>query len=332
MTGNPLAPVLVEVGGWTVFEGFDVASTFGEQQLTYVPRPVWWWIFPWIDGTFSAGGTGEEAAFIGTYSSSVGFGALFATFVIPAAAVLVRRAVKTQADGVDRRAPMLLVLLVLGVATWWFGGFHLPRYLWPVLGVLYAPMALLFDGTGGRARAALVGVFIVAALASSLETLRIIHADDHLVSSRLPWGTTKREHYHMPQLLYELPQGTKILLLNVPGVSVFHTFRYPVVGGLPGNEVVMMGDVGVETDLTSDGPVLGHASLIREDIDYLFLRTLALPPGSIVFDRYPTLYGKVLDTVEEPYEWYREGYLPTPGEGFDVRAPAVTKIYRVLRQ
>jgi len=332
VTGNPFAPVLVKLGQWTVFEGIDVASTFGEQELAYVLRPSGWWGFPWVDRAIVGGGTGAGVKAVGSYSGSAGFGAVFATFIIPAAVVVARRTMKRRAVETDPRAPMALTLIVLGVAAWWFGGFHLPRYLWPVLALMYAPAALLFDETRGRARAALVGVFVVAALFSSLETARVIHTPGNRVSSRLPWGTTKQEHYHMPRLIYELPPGTKIMLLSVPDVSVFRTFRYPVIGDLPGNEVVMMGDFGVDTDLLRDGPVLGHASLIREHVGYLFLRTLALPPGSTIFDRYPSLYEKVLDTVEEPYDWYRKGYLPTPGDGFDVRAPAVTKVYKVLRQ
>jgi hypothetical protein len=29
VTGNPFAPVLVKLGQWTVFDGIDIASTFG---------------------------------------------------------------------------------------------------------------------------------------------------------------------------------------------------------------------------------------------------------------------------------------------------------------
>jgi hypothetical protein len=224
---------------------------------------------------------------------------------------------------------IVLGLLALAVATWWFGGHHLPRFLLPALGLACVPTALLFDRVVRDVRVALVGLLVLAACFSTVEALRVVYRADDLVSSRKAF-IGKAECYHMPGLVYELPPGTKIMLLSVPGVDVFRTFKYPVAGDLPGNEVVMMGDFGVEVDLVRDGPVLGHAGLVREGVDYLFLRTLALPPGSTLFDRHPDLYEKVLDTVEEPYDWYRKGFLPTPGDGFDVRAPAVTKVYRVL--
>jgi hypothetical protein len=197
------------------------------------------------------------------------------------------------------------------------------------VGLACAPTALLFDRTSRWARAGLVAVLSVAVVFSLAESLRIVYGSDDLVSSQKGF-VGKAEYYNMPALIYELPPGTRILLLNVPGYDVFRTFKYPLVGDLPGNEVVMMGDLGFETDLMTEGPVAGHAGLVREGVEYVFLRTLALPPGPTVFDSYPGLYRKVLDTVEEPYPWHKKGFLPTPGDGLDLRAPAVTRIYEVL--
>lgn len=321
MTGNPLAPLSVGLGGWDLFSGTDAAEAFGQQQFRYVLTSARWLWFPWID-----------RAIQGSYSSSVGFGAAFAVFALPA---LLLSAWSARRGAVSGRWELprvaLLSLVVSSVAVWWFGGFHLPRYLLPAFALACVPIALLFDLMTSVVRRALVAVLAVSLAFSAVEALRVVYVADDLESSRKDF-VTKAEHYHMPPLVYELPAKTKILLLDIPGVSVFRTFRYPVVGSLPGNEVVMMGDVGVETDLLRDGPVLGHSSLIRDGVDYVFLRTLALPAGPTLFDKYPSLYEKVLDAVEEPYDWYRKGYLPTPGDGFDVRAPAVTKMYRVLRR
>lgn len=319
MTGNPLAPLSVGLGGWTLFSGTEVAEAFGHQQFRYVLTPAQWLWFPWID-----------RAVQGSYSSSVGFGAAFAVFALPAFVLSGLTARPGAVSGTwELRRVALLALVVSSVAAWWFGGFHLPRYLLPAFALACVPIALLFDLVTSAVRRVLVVALAVSVVFSAVEALRVVYVTDDLESSRKSF-VTKAEHYHMPSLVYELPAGTKILLLDIPGVSVFRTFRYPVVGSLPGNEVVMMGDVGVETDLLRDGPVLGHSSLVRERVDYVFLRTLALPAGPTLFDKYPSLYEKVLDTVEEPYDWYRKGYLPTPGDGFDVRAPAVTKMYRVL--
>lgn len=319
VTGNPFAPVLVKLGGWTAFEGVSVASTFGEQQFMYVRRLCDWWVFPWVD-----------RASQGSYSASSGFGAAFATFVVPALALCGWLCLPGRSPG-RKRLPRMTILwfMVAGIATWWFGGFHLPRYLWPALALACAPVALLFDRVARGLRFALIGLLVLAVLFSTGEALRVIYGADDLVSSHKGF-VGKIEHYNMPELIYELPAGTRILLLDVPGVQVFRTFRYPVAGDLPGNEVFMTGDLGFDTDLVRGGPVLGHSGLVRAEIDYLFLRTLALPPGLTVFDKYPDLYEKVLDTVEMPYPWYRKGYLPTPGGEFVKRAPVVTKIYRVL--
>lgn len=329
VTGNPFAPVLVKLGEWTVFEGLDVASTFGEQQLTYVLRPSGWWGFPWVDRAIVGRAIGAETEVVGTYNSSVGFGAVFAAFIVPAVVVLVHRIVKKRTDP-DPRAAMLLALIVLGVAAWWFGGFHLPRYLWPVLALLYAPVALLFDRVRGRRRAALVGMLVAAALLSSLETLRIIHASDDFMSSRLPRGTANREYYHMPDLIYELPAGTRILLHEPTDDTYHRTFRYPLVGGLPGNDVVMAGDVGLGLARASDDTASLHGDIRREGIEYIFSRTLLSQPRRSWFDAFPDRYEAVIDTIAPPYLWHRTGIVMVHESGALMGYPAVTKVYRVL--
>ncbi|MFH1501688.1 MAG: phospholipid carrier-dependent glycosyltransferase [Candidatus Eisenbacteria bacterium] len=310
VAGNPLAPLSFGM----------VADAFGRHDPRYVASALGWLVFPWLD-----------RAVQGSYSASSGFGAAFATFAAPALALCGWLCVSRRARR-HLRLPQVMVLAFVagGVAAWWLGGHHLPRFLLPVVALACAPVALLFDRVDRGMRFALVGLLVLAVLFSTGEALRVIYAGDDLVSSHMGF-VDKAEHYHMPGFIYELPAGTRILLIDIPGIDVFRTFRYPVAGDLPGNEVLMAGDIGFETDLVRRGPVLGHASLVREGVGYIFLRTLALPPGPTVFDMRPDLYEKVVDTVEEPYPWYRKGYLPTPGEGFDERAPAVTKVYRVLR-
>jgi hypothetical protein len=318
VAGNPFAPVAVSVGNLVVFEGIDVAAEFGEQQFAYVSRPLGWLVFPWLDRVRE-----------GSYSSSVGSGAVFATFLIPAAAVLVRRALR---GGSDRRPgpPVLLALVALGVVTWWFGGFHLPRYVWPALALFYAPMALVFDRVGGGARRVLVGVFVVAAAFSTLETARVIHGSDDFVASRFPRGMTRGEYYHMPDLVYELPAGTRILLLQTPGKAYHRTFRYPLIGGLPGNDVIMADDVGVDLADAIEDTALMHEALRRERVEYVFKRTLKSLPRPSVFDDFPNRYEKVLETIETPYRWHRSGIEIVLGGGRGAGTPAITTVYRVL--
>lgn len=330
VTGNPFAPVLVRLGEWTVFEGMDVASTFGEQQLTYVLKPLGWLGFPWIDRAIVGRAVGAATKVVGTYTSSAGFGAVFAAFLVPAVGVLVTRVVRRRAGAVDPRRPMLLAFIVLGMAAWWLGGFHLPRYLWPALALVYAPMALLFDAVRGRVRTALIAIFVVAAAFSSLETVRIIHASGDFVSKRLPWGTTNQDYYHMPDLIYGLPAGTRILLYEPTDDTYHRTFRYPLIGNLPGNDVVMVDDVGVDIIPADEDTALHHQDIRREGIEYIFSRTLLSQPRHLWYDAFPNRYQPVLDVIERPYVWHRLGIVTVLESGALMGYPAVTKIYRVL--
>lgn len=316
VAGNPFAPLAVGVGGWEIWSGVGVGETYGAQELGYVARASGWILFPWID-----------QAKQGSYSSSVGFGAAFAALAGPG---LVLGIAKLRASGGERRQPLSLVavvaLIAIVVATWWFSGFRLPRYLIPAFALACAPVALLFDSAGRIARSVLVAVLVVGATFSALESLRVVYGTDDLVASKQGFPT-RSEHYHMPEMVYGFPEGTRILLLQVSESSLYQTFRYPLVGNLPGNTVVMMGDHEVGFGIFREGPVAAHRALLADDIDYIFMRTLALEPQATIFDQNPELYVRVLELVEPPYEWYRKGYLSDS----DVRAPAVTVIFDVLR-
>jgi hypothetical protein len=332
--GSPFAPIMVKLGGWTVFHGTDVVAAYGGQQRAYATTPLAWCAFPWVD----------RWQMHGTYSGSVGFGAVFAAFVLPAVALLGRDALRPKrglagapgprtgpcAAARGFRSGSLLVLVALGVLTWWFGGFHLPRYVWPFLALLYAPAALLFDEVRGKWRAVMVGLFTAAALFSSMETARLIHADDDFLWSRARWGTTKREFYHMPDLIYGLPPGTRILLYRPTDSNYYRLFRYPLVGDLPGNDVVMAGDVGVSlADAFGDTAALNEG-IGRERIQYVFSRTLTSPPMRLCFDDWPHRYRQVVATIEPQYRWHRRGIPVEEGIRTVTDLPVVTRIYRVL--
>ena len=321
MTGNPFAPVSVTFGEFVVFPGVDVAATFGSQQLLYVPRVSAWWVMPWFD-----------RASMGSYSSSVGSGAVFATFFVPALVLLTRRSLSGRGSPHRLRACALLSLILIGIVAWWLGGFHLPRYLWPVLALLCAPVALLFDEVGGKARAVLVGLFVLAAAFSCMETLRIIYGENDFVTSRLPRGVTKERFYRMPDLIYELPAGTRILLLQATDDAYHRTFRYPLIGDPPGNDVIMVGDVGVELAEAMDDTASLHDVLRREGVDYIFSRTLLSQPRRSRFDAAPNRYEKLVDDIGRPYPWHRSGVVMEHEDGAVVGLPVVTKVYRVVGQ
>ncbi len=319
MTGNPFAPVSVTFGEFVVFPGLDIAATFGNQQFLYVPRVSSWWVMPWYD-----------RASMGSYSSSVGFGAVFAVFFVPALVLLAHRALGRRGSPHRLRAFALLSLIVVGVTAWWLGGFHLPRYLWPALALLYAPVALLFDEVGAKARAVLMGVFVLGAAFSCTETLRVIYGSGDFVTSRLPRGVTKEQFYRMPDLIYELPAGTRILLLHATEDAYHRTFRYPLIGDPPGNDVIMVGDVGVELAGAMDDTASLHEALRREGVDYIFSRTLLSQPRRSKFDVAPNRYEKVVDDIGRPYPWHRFGMVMEHEDGAVIGLPVVTKVYRVL--
>lgn len=321
MAGNPVAPISVSLGDMKVFRGLDVATEFGEQEFRYVSSPLQWLAWPWLERTI-----------VGAYGQSVGYGAVFATFFVPALVLLVRRVFAGARDSGKRAAPLVLVLCLLGAACWWQGGFRMPRYLWPTLAVLLAPAALLFDVMKGRARNILMSMLLVAATFSFLETERIIFDTTSLVSSRLPGWMTKQAYYSMPDLIYELPSGTRVLLLQVPGEAYHRTFRYPLVGDLPGNDVIMLDDVGVDLADAMVDTALMHVALRRERVEYIFERTLQSQPGPTVFDSFPNRYEKVVGTIGRPYGWHRSGIAGVTKDGRRVRFPVVTNIYRVLYQ
>jgi len=319
MTGNPFAPVAVKLGEFVVFPGLDVAATFGKQQFLYVPHVSGWWVMPWFD-----------QASMGSYSSSVGSGAVFAAFFIPALVLLAHRSAGRRGSPHRVRAAALLSLIIIGIAVWWLGGFHLPRYLWPALALLCAPVALLFDEVGGKSRAVLVGVFVLAAAFSCAETLRIIYGSNDFVTSRLPRGVTKEQFYRMPGLINELPAGTRILLLQATDDAYHRTFRYPLIGDPPGNDVIMVGDVGVELAEAMNDTASLHEALRREGVDYIFSRTLLSQPRRSRFDAAPNRYEKLVNDIDRPYPWHRYGLVMEHDDGAVVGLPVVTKIYRVL--
>jgi hypothetical protein len=137
--------------------------------------------------------------------------------------------------------------------------------------------------------------------------------------SKLPW-VSRMTFYHMPPLIYELPPGTRIFLAE-PTEDDYHvTFRYPLVGTLPGNDVVMEKDIGVRFSMQESGPIGCHADLVEDGVQYVFMRTFGRRPYRTTLDEHPALYRAVYEREEPMYPWYRLG------------DPVVTKMYEVLKQ
>jgi hypothetical protein len=139
---------------------------------------------------------------------------------------------------------------------------------------------------------------------------------------------TKREFYAMPDVIYDMPTGSRILLLAPTENDFYQTFRYPLVGTLPGNEVVMEDDVGVSIGRRSARQI--HGDLRREGIGYVFLRTIGLKPFTTHLDDNPASYRKIYDETSWSYPWYRESVVYSPEGEYLGPGLVITKIYAVL--
>ena len=197
------------------------------------------------------------------------------------------------------------------------------------VGLACAPAALVFDAVTRQARRVLVVVLTLALAFSAAETLRITFRGRDITWTHRG-GVDRREFYRMPDLIYELPAGTRILLLKPSADDIYLTYRYPLAGDLPGNDVVMEDDVGVEMNLAERGAVLGHLDLHEQAIDYVFMRVQTHRPRTTWFDSYPHLYEKAVDVIEPGYQWYRETYAVDEDGEIVGRALVATKMYRVL--
>jgi len=219
--------------------------------------------------------------------------------------------------------------VVVGVVGWWFAKHHLPRFLLPVMALACAPVALLLDAVPKRprvARVALVVVAVVAIAGSAAETMRVVFRGDDITWSHMG-GADRAEFYAMPEFVYELPPGTKVLLLAPTEEDYHQTFRYPLVGELPGNDVVMEGDVGVLLDRRSPESV--RRSMAGAGIEYVFLRTIGLKQFTTLFDSYPESFPKVYDDRRPSYPWYRESFAFTPSGEYLGPGMVITKIHAV---
>jgi len=302
VTGSPVAPLLLS-------ESTALPEGWIEQQFQFVTSVVQWWAQPLIDRQS------------GTYTGSAGFGAAFGMLYIPAIVIYLESVVaKGTAPELRRKRGALLVAIVFGVAAWWFGGFHLPRYLLPMVALACAPLALLLETVKRRARVALLSLVVVALAFSAAETMRIVYRDGDLTWSNLG-GVERKEFYRVPDVIEELPVGTKIMLLRVFDEDFyFGTFRYPLVGRLPGNDIVMEADIDFRVSLADMEPAAAHGLLVEAGVDYVFMRVFLTEPFATWFDEHPDLYEPVYQSLDETYDWY---HMP---EGSRV----MTRIYRVV--
>jgi hypothetical protein len=310
-TGNPLAPLPTTLGEWT-------ASIDLKQQAYFVPSERAWIVFPWLDRHIGS-----------TYSGSAGYGAAFGAFFLPGLIVCAA----SVFDGRNARALRvrrlgLLVLIVACGAAWWVGRHHLPRFLWPAAALATAGIGVLFRSVTAGARRVLVGVLAAGVLFSCAETLRIAFREDDVTWSH-QGGVGREEFYQIPKAVYRLPSGTKILLVKRTGHDFYQTYRYPLVGNPPGNDVVMEADIGLEIDVARDGALAAYPQLRAAGVDYVFMRFFGKRATTTPFDAQPSLYPRLIDTVQMSYPWYRESFAVSPDGAYLGPGFVTTKFYRV---
>lgn len=313
VTGSPIFPLPTSLGQWTLTVDL-------KQQAYFVPSERAWLVFPWLDRHLGS-----------TYSGSAGYGAAFGALFLPAV-LLCAGLVFDRRSGRDLRLRVagLLVLTVSCVVAWWLGRHHLPRFLWPAAALAAAGTGALFQNVTRGARRLLSAVLAVGLAFSAAETLRITFRDHDVTWSHLG-GVSREAFYQMPKEVYALPMGTKILLVKRTGHDFYQTYRYPLVGNPPGNDVVMEADVGIGVDVSRQGAEGVYPGLREAGVDYVFMRFFGKRGNETPFDDYPELYPKLLDDVQMNYPWYRESKAVTPegvylGPGF-----VTTKLYRVAR-
>ncbi len=313
ITGNPIEPLSPVLGSWIESSGLG-------QEFQFVSARMLWWVYPFMDTHIDE-----------TYSGSAGFGAAFAVLFLPGLVLCVRGALNRKLDAAFRTSCLAIAgLVAVAVLGWWFGKHHLPRFLLPAMALACIPMAFVFEGVSRKARSILAVVLAAAVLFSALETLRIVFRDEHHIWSH-HHGKSRAAHYRMPPIIYRLPVGTRILLLAPTAHNFYQTYRYPLVGSLPGNDIVMEEDVGVDFDIKKEGALDVYRDLIDTEIEYVFMRTVGLKPFTTWFDNFPELYEPIVDEVERSYPWYRVSIAVTPEGEVLGGGTVVTKMYRVRK-
>lgn len=314
MTGSPLAPLPTSLSEWT-------RSVDLKQQAYFVPSERAWLVFPWLDRHMRS-----------TYSGGAGYGAAFGAVFLPALVLCAVRMFDSRNDRIARvRLMGFLALIVSCVAAWWIGRHHLPRFLWPAAALAIAGAGALFRSVTPGARRVMTAVLIAGLAFSCAETFRIAFRGDDITWSHRG-GVSREEFYQIPRAVHRFPTGTKILLVKPTGHDFYATYRYPLIGVPPGNDVVMEADVGLGIDVSSEGVLEIYPELRAAGVEYVFMRFFGKSENPTPFDAYPSLYPKLIDTVQMSYPWYRESFAYTPegeylGPGF-----VTTKLYQVARR
>ncbi len=313
-TGNTVAPLPTTLGEWT-------GSVDLKQQAYFVPSERAWLVFPWLDRHIGS-----------TYSGSAGYGASFGALFLPALIVCAARMFNRRNTRTLRiRLFGFFALTAACVVAWWMGSHHLPRFLWPAAALAAAGTGVLFRSVTPGARRVLAAVLAVGLVFSCAETLRVTFREDDITWS-YRGGVSREEFYQIPNAIYRLPQGTRILLVKKTGHDFYQTYRYPLVGRVPGNDVVMEADIGMEIDVGRDGALAVYPKLQANGVDYVFMRFFGKRANTTSFDDYPSLYPKLIDTVQMSYPWYKESFAVSPNGTYLGPGFVTTKLYRVAQR
>ena len=206
-TGNPVYPLEVAIGGYTIFEGYaSITITAPDFDKEFVRSRPEWLIYPWTEWKRNTG------YLLIPYGSGSGLGGAFATFVpLGLAFAFYKSYLRNRNGNPSERVHLkiLIFLLLLMSVVWWFWLLRMPRFGMPLLVlacVLSAPLLARFIRSGSH-------LFRWLLLASVFGTCLISgFVPLHSILGRIRSGDwTRAWYYSYPKIIDALPEGSRVV-------------------------------------------------------------------------------------------------------------------------
>jgi hypothetical protein len=202
-TGNPVYPLEVRTAGKVLLHRAPPgAVTSQHYEDEFVQSKLEWLTYAWTEWKRTPG------FLLIPYGTSMGLGAVFATFVPLGLAFAVIQSYRSRRTDSLTLALLLLAWLA-GLSGWWFFLRRILRFgmpLWILACCIAAPMFASLKGS--RLRAFHVLLLIAILSTATLLAFRPMHS----IAGRLRARETARsDFYSYPKALDELPRGSRLL-------------------------------------------------------------------------------------------------------------------------